>query len=314
MEGSAGEQESAFRSALPPAVVSLTPLTSSVSPSPRRLSICSTRCNQPVRAKRQLAWASRQVGIIGAEKATAVKKTIERHILFTDQEATASEILTPIQRALIVSVVAAAAINSKKHQQISSLQNSVEIRDQVLESMQQKIDSLFQQVSSFNNQSQDASAVDLSAQKPVDSRQCEPFHHHISVPSDPNLGNTSIEGPNRGKVFVYRVPAADMVEAEERHLSYWSDSSPSISSSMDNQFDTGAMDHDATMPMKNSKHNDVSINHLSAFIRSSEIYVSKRIAKLEDTIGRKNAIINKLRRDIVILERKTLFISQVSKD
>lgn len=121
------DEESGFATGLPPALVSLTPFASSVSPSPRRLSSCFTQPSEPVRSKRQLAWVSLQGRLVGADEASSAK-TVDRNGAFSAEEAVAWELFTPIQRVLTVAVVAVAAVNSKKNKQISKLQKSVELR------------------------------------------------------------------------------------------------------------------------------------------------------------------------------------------
>ncbi|KAL6529671.1 hypothetical protein OROGR_015294 [Orobanche gracilis] len=81
---------------------------------------------------------------------------------FRAKEAVAWELFTPIQRVLTVAVVAAAAAdNSKKIKQISRLQNSVELRDQVLLGMQQKLDNLHEQVNYFKDQPEVRTQTDV---------------------------------------------------------------------------------------------------------------------------------------------------------
>lgn len=118
------DEDCGFGPAFPPSLVSLTPFTPSVSASPRRLSSCFTQPTKPVRPKRQLAWVSLQGRLVGAEEATSAK-TIGA---FGAKEAAAWELFTPIQRVLLVAIVAAAAVNSKKNKQIVKLQKSIELR------------------------------------------------------------------------------------------------------------------------------------------------------------------------------------------
>lgn len=119
--------ESCYGHALPPSLVSLSPFTSSASPSLRRVLTCFTQPSKPVRAKRQLAWLSLQGRLVGADEASSAK-TIDKKGVFGVEEAETWDIFTPIQRVLIVAVVAAAAMNSKKNRQILELGKSVELR------------------------------------------------------------------------------------------------------------------------------------------------------------------------------------------
>ncbi|KAL0370384.1 UNVERIFIED_CONTAM: hypothetical protein Sangu_0356500 [Sesamum angustifolium] len=299
------DQESAF---LPPALVSLTPFTPSVSPSPRRLSSCFTHPSKPVRAKRQLAWVSLQGRLVGAEEATSAK-TIDRHGGFNAKEAAVWELFTPIQRVLVVAIVAAAAINSRKNKQIFKLRKSVELRDQVLLSMQQKLDNLCQQMNYFKDQPDIVTAVDFSATKWNDCG-CKPCQHH-KLPPNHASENASAKEPKGDEVFKYQL--ADVVEPEERRMSDLSDWAPSVTSSVDIQLDTLGIEHDISSLQKESEHKDVTINKLSALIQPSEVLGSKRIKELEDLVRRKNMIINKLRKDIVILEQKVTSLTRLRK-
>lgn len=119
--------ESGFAAGFPPALVSLTPFASAFSPSPRRLSSCFMRPATPVRSKRRLAWVSLQGRLVGADEASSAK-AVDPNGVFTAEEAAAWELFTPVQRVLTVAVVGAAATNSKKNEQISKLQKSVELR------------------------------------------------------------------------------------------------------------------------------------------------------------------------------------------
>ncbi|KAF5184104.1 hypothetical protein FRX31_026309 [Thalictrum thalictroides] len=62
----------------------------------------------------------------------------------------------PIHRILIVAVIAVATNDLKKSRQISSLKRSVDLRGQVLLSMQQKLDNLYEQVSTMKERPENA--------------------------------------------------------------------------------------------------------------------------------------------------------------
>ncbi|PIN18955.1 hypothetical protein CDL12_08358 [Handroanthus impetiginosus] len=301
------DQGSVFGSAFPPARVSLTPFTPSVSPSPRRLSSCLTQPSKPVRAKRQLAWVSLQGRLVGAKEATAAK-TIDRNGLFSAKEAAAWELFTPIQRVLVVAIVAAAAFNSKKNKQIVKLQKSVELRDHVLLSMQQKLDNLCQKVNSFKDQPE---SVDASVRKMTDCC-CKPCQHH-KLPQYDVLENTSPEASNGDEVFKYKISLANVVEPEERRVSDLSDWAPSVASSADIRLDNIALENDINSLQKECEEKDVAIKKLSDSIQSYEGFQSKRIAELEDIICRKNMVIKKLRKDILVLEHKVMNLTRLQR-
>lgn len=110
----------------PPPLVSLTPFSPSVYPSPRRLSSCFSQPSRPVSASRKLAWVSLQGRLVGAEEASSARAMGGGGL--SRDEAVSWELFTPIHRILIVAVVAVAVAESKKNRQISQLRKSVELR------------------------------------------------------------------------------------------------------------------------------------------------------------------------------------------
>ncbi|KAL0437241.1 UNVERIFIED_CONTAM: hypothetical protein Sradi_0432000 [Sesamum radiatum] len=173
--------------------------------------------------------------------------------------------------------------------------------------MQHKLDNLCQQMSYFKYQPDVATAVDISVTKWTDCG-CKPCQHH-KLPPDHASEDASAKEPKGDEVFKYPLP--DVVEPEERRMSDLSDWAPSITSSVDIQLDTLAIEHDISSLQKESEQKDITINKLSAFIQSSEVFGSKRIKELEDLVRRKNMIINKLRKDIMILEQKVTSLTRL---
>ncbi|KAJ7980749.1 Inactive rhomboid protein [Quillaja saponaria] len=58
---------------------------------------------------------------------------------------------------------------------------------------------------------------------------------------------------------------------------------------------------------------DATIEELTGLLNSSELANSKRIAELEEIIRRKNTIITKLRKDMVVLEQKVVHLSRLRR-
>ncbi|XP_025884093.1 uncharacterized protein [Solanum lycopersicum] len=274
---------SVFFSQPPPNLVSLSPFTSSVSPSPRRLSSCYSQPSQPIKAKRELAWVSLQGRLIGAEEASSSRKIGGG---LNPKEAVAWELFSPIHRILIVAVVAIAAANSKKNKQICRLKKSVELRDQVLLGMQQKLDTLCEQVNYFKDQPETAADA-------YDYFLCE---QHFNQ-SNNFFERDMIKGE---EILKFEMPpAANQVEPEERRMSDLSDWATSVASSVDIQ--------------KECEEKDVTIRELSTFLQSSEAFGAKRIGELEDIIRRKNKIITKLKKDVLILEQKVINLTRLRR-
>ncbi|KAJ6428052.1 hypothetical protein OIU84_023466 [Salix udensis] len=91
------------------------------------------------------------------------------------EEAVAWELFSPAQRFLIVAVIGVAVSESKKNGIIIQLKESVELRDQVLSSMQQKLDSLCDQLSNINNQAGTKANASLNSKtvEPPDAFGCD---------------------------------------------------------------------------------------------------------------------------------------------
>ncbi|KAH6813710.1 hypothetical protein C2S51_022728 [Perilla frutescens var. frutescens] len=294
------DDEYGFAAGFPPALVSLTPFASTISPSPRRLSSCFTKPAEAVRSKRRLAWVSLQGRLVGADEASSAK-AVDPNGAFTTEEAAAWELFTPVQRVLTVAVVGAAAANSKKDDQISKLQKSVELRDQVLSSMQKKLDDLCEQLNYCKDQPEvETKTVECGC-------KLYPRNNH---PQSGSLFNTSTKGSNEDQAFKYQMPISNEAEPDERRMSDLSDWAPSVASSIDIQLDSLALDHDINSLRKECDQKDVTIKELSTFLRSSEVLSSKRIVELEDIIRRKNMIINKLRKDMIVLEQKVVNLTR----
>lgn len=109
----------------PPSLISLTPFTSS--PAPRRLSSSFVPPNEPIQAAKQLSWLSFQGRLVGAEEATSAKAIAIGGGLGLE-ERMGWAMFSPMQRVLVVAVIAVAVANSKKNQEILRLKTSVEIR------------------------------------------------------------------------------------------------------------------------------------------------------------------------------------------
>ncbi|XXG60231.1 hypothetical protein AAC387_Pa04g2194 [Persea americana] len=106
----------------------------------------SSKFRPPLRAiegkkKKKLAWVSLQGLLVGAEESTS-SKAIKGDLRL--EEAAAWELFTPLQRVVIVAVVAVAVadLHLNKRSQIARLRRQLEIKDQKLFSLRQKIESL----------------------------------------------------------------------------------------------------------------------------------------------------------------------------
>ncbi|KAJ8551286.1 hypothetical protein K7X08_000656 [Anisodus acutangulus] len=267
--------------------------TPSVSPSPRRLSSCYSQPSQPIKAKRQLAWVSLQGRLVGAEEASS-SRNIGGGL--NAKEGVAWELFSPIHRILIVAVVAVAAANSNKNKQICRLKKSVELRDQVLLGMQQKLETLCEQVNYFKDQPQ--TAADTNGYFLCD--QSNNFDERIMIKEEVMH---KVEMPS----------AANQAEPEERRMSDLSDWTASVTSSVDIQLNSSAVEQDFYNLQKECEEKDATIKELTTYIHSSEAFGAKRIGELEDIIRRKNMIITKLKKDILTLEQKVVNLTRLRR-
>lgn len=297
------DEEINFRgsSFAPPPWISLSPFPPQASPSPRRLFSSFTPPTRPVRAAKQLAWVSLHGRIVGAEEASS-SKGIGGGL--NSEEAAAWELFSPMHRVLIVAVIAVAAANSKKNKQIIQLKKSVEIRDQVLLGMQEKLENICKQVNCFKDQ------PDISSYNFMFSDcGCRLCGNH-QLPSESKEANSSVKAVNDKAMIKCKILLENDTEPEERRMSDLSDWAPSVSSTVDGQWNTTSIEQDL---YKELEDKDAIINELSSFLNTPESLGSKRISELEDIIRRKNLMITKLRKDMLVLEQKVIHLTRLKR-
>lgn len=223
------------------------------------------------------------------------------------------ELFSPIHRILIVAVIAVAAAESKKNHRIMQLNKSVQTRDQVLLSMQQKLDSLCEQVNSIKDQPDmlliknvllPSSEVFASDKLKLVGCGCRLCDQHLGLSND-LMDNLVSKTSSEDEIFKYKMEA----EQEERRMSDLSWIS-SVTSSIEIQ---STSEQDICNLKRQCEERDATIKELSAFVHSSNIAGSKRISELEDIIRRKNSTIIKLKKDLVTLEQKVVQLSRLRR-
>uniref|UniRef100_A0A453L4P0 Uncharacterized protein n=1 Tax=Aegilops tauschii subsp. strangulata TaxID=200361 RepID=A0A453L4P0_AEGTS len=120
----------------------------SSSSSSRRRCALSSRFREPASPRRH-AWVSLQGRLVGAEEAASADAAAPG---LPPDEATAWELFSPMHRVLLVATVAAASSRSHAARRIEQLQRSIHFRDEVLQSMQQKLDDLLGEMHSLQQQ------------------------------------------------------------------------------------------------------------------------------------------------------------------
>ncbi|XP_010265792.1 PREDICTED: uncharacterized protein LOC104603457 [Nelumbo nucifera] len=321
-----GGQELEFHALRPsPSLVSLVPFSPSITSSPRRLSTHFSEPSRPIRAARQLCWVSLQGRLVGAEEASSVKAIGGK---LSGEEGLAWELFKPIHRILIVAIVAIAVadLNFKKSRQIWQLRRSVDLRDQVLSSMQKKLDDLCEQLSSmkekehpeigfdmFTNSKDFLFSEDINlGQTGCSACGCRVCNQNRISEND-SVRNSIGKACSRDEKFKLKVPFTNGAEQEERRMSDLSDWAPSVSSSAEIQLNTLAVEQDIYNLQRECEEKDATIRELEAVVRSSDVAGSKRIAELEDVIRRKNMIITKLKKDMAVLEQQVAQLTRIQR-
>ncbi|KAK1586708.1 hypothetical protein Q3G72_005334 [Acer saccharum] len=315
------EQDLAFCSSYPPFMVSLAPFSlSTPSYSTRRLSSHFSPPTHPVSSsERRLAWVSLQGRLVNAEEASssrAIKGGLRR------EEAAAWELFTPIQRFLIVAVIGVAVAESKKNLVISQLRKSVEFRDQVLLSMQQKLDNLCEQLyfvkdqpgikANVSSNGKAESLIDESfGQDKINFVDCGCWlcdqHHDLNE----LVGHSAMKTSGGDEMLPYKMNHATEAEQEERRMSDLSDWASSVTSTAEIQ--SFAIEQDFFNLRKECEEKDATIKELTTFIQSSNVTGSKRVSELEEIIRRKNMIITRLKKDMVVLEQKVVQLTRLQR-
>lgn len=322
----AADKEPAFRFK-PAHMVTLSPTPSS-SLTPRRLSSQFTKPSSPVRAGARkktgspLAWVSLQGRLVGAEEATSARAIGG---VLNPKEAVAWELFSPIHRVLVVAVAAAAAAKCEKNRQIVQLRNCVKLRDEILMSMQQKLDDLCEQMNCMKDQPQ--VLVNMSAPKIVDSSSrrsslasksdsmCTDcwFCDQRRAEFDDISGSSLVKAVSSDEMFRGGSLTSNEVEQEERRMSDLSDWASSVTSAADIQLNNLAIEQDSYNLKRECEEKDAAIKELSAFIRSKDVATSKRIEELEEVIRRKSTIITKLKKDLIVLEQKVVNLTRTRR-
>ncbi|KAK6937095.1 hypothetical protein RJ641_034125 [Dillenia turbinata] len=301
-----------------PSQVSFVPF----SPSPSRLSGRFVEPGRPISAARKLAWISLQGRLEGAEEASSAKAIGGR---LGREEAVAWELFSPIQRVLIVAIVAVAVAESKKSRQIFQLKKSVELRDEALASMQQKLDNLCEQLNNMKDQGDNG--VIMSSIKNLEFPLSEPFatsstkfiacgcwlcdQHKAQANNDEDYYVLRASGGN--EMLKYKFPVTIEAGQEERRMSDLSDWASSVTSAADIQLNNLAIEQDIYNLRRECEEKNATIQELSDVLHSSKVASSKRIQELEDIIGRKNSTITKLKKDMVTLEQKVMHLTRLQR-
>ncbi|KAL5082588.1 hypothetical protein RYX36_011009 [Vicia faba] len=220
------------------------PCTVSISPfsvNRRRLSTSTlfVERSRPVSSERPMAWISLQGRLVNGDEASSAR-TIGGGL--TDELAFAWNLFPPIHRFLIVAVIGAAAstARSQKNQEILNLKKSVELRDQVLSSMQEKLDDLCEQLNSskentvvaineLSNKDGELQLEETFGSQRIKFVDCGCWHceEHSSLYNGLMQDANSRKASSGNEVLQYKSPFSNE-EQEERRMSDWSDLASSV--------------------------------------------------------------------------------------
>ncbi|CAN8299485.1 unnamed protein product [Cochlearia groenlandica] len=278
-------------------------------PSARLLSSHVTHRTKPVQSSQPLAYISLQGLLVNSDVATSARSI---GVGLSKDETLAWELFTPYQRFLIVAVIGVAAAESKKNGVIRKLQKSVDSRDQVLSSMQEKLDDLCQQLNLAKDRSLNESKVldhdeiqstfiERFGSEKVNFVDCGCWlcdQHHHSSPAIQDKAPTSlvIDG-----------------DVEERRMSYMSDWCSSVTSAAEIHFDNLSLDQDMLSLRKECQEKDATIKDLTSFLRLTNKAGSKRETELEEIVRRKKTIIKKLKKDVLVLQEKVTQLTRLQR-
>ncbi|RZB84322.1 uncharacterized protein LOC114375170 [Glycine soja] len=305
----------------PPCVVSV----SALSGSRRRLSMSFVeRSRLHVSSSEKLkpmAWVSLQGRLLNADEASSAR-TIGGGV-FSAEQAIAWNLFPPIHRFLLVAVIGAAVARSRKDFQICQLKNSVQLRDQVLLNMQQKLDSLCELVVNNSKEHWTNKSCDKDGELQLNETfgagkinfiDCGCWHceQHSGFFNELMEGASIARSSGANEVLQYKMPFSNE-DQEERRMSDMSDWASSVTSSADIQLNNLAVEQDMYNLRRDSEEKDTTIKELTSLLNSNEVANCKRIAELEDFIRRKNTTISKLKKDLLVLEQKVVQLTRLRR-
>ncbi|RZC77386.1 hypothetical protein C5167_001522 [Papaver somniferum] len=294
---------------------------SSTSYSSRRLSSNFSEPNRPIRSARRLSWVNLQGRLVNAEESSS-SKAIGGSL--SKEEGLAWDLFSPIRRILIVAVVAVASADLKKSRQIWKLKKAIYKRDQVLLSMQEKLDNLCEQVTTTKDQGdieEDVSFTKIEEipfnkvikleQSIIPACGCRPCGHHqdFSNGLTKDFGEKPIGGD---EMFKFK-PVIGGAEQEERRMSDLSDWGSSVTSAADIQLSSLALEQDIYNLQRECEEKDTTIKELASIVNAVDATGSKRISELEDVIRRKNLTISKLKKDMAVLEQQVVHLTRLRR-
>ncbi|KAJ6392789.1 hypothetical protein OIU77_022302 [Salix suchowensis] len=127
------------------------------------------------------------------------------------------------------------------------------------------------------------------------------------------MENSFVKVSRGDEVLQYKMPFINDVEHEERRMSDLSDWASSVTSAADMQMNSFAIDQDICNLKRECEEKDATIKDLTGILQSNNMAGSKRIRELEDIVSRKNTMITRLRKDMMVLEQKVVHLTRLRR-
>ncbi|XP_039058110.1 uncharacterized protein LOC120201592 [Hibiscus syriacus] len=106
---------------------------------------------------------------------------------------------------------------------------------------------------------------------------------------------------------------SNKTEHEERCMSDLSDWASNVTSASEIQLNNLAIEQDIYNLKRECEEKDAIIKELNTSVQSSNVATLKRVSELEDIIRRKNTIITRLKKDMVVLEQKIVQLTRLQR-
>ncbi|XVE60038.1 hypothetical protein DITRI_Ditri05aG0094600 [Diplodiscus trichospermus] len=191
-------------------------------------------------------------------------------------------------------------------------------QDQVLSSLQQKVDNLCEQLNSAEEKQ--GTEAKIKVEPPLNETfgsgrinfvncGCWICYQHL----EQFKGNSIMKTSGGDDMLQYKMALSNETEQEERRMSDLSDWASSVTSASEIQLNNLAVEQDIFNLKRECEEKDAIIKDLNTFVQSSNMASSKRISELEDIIGRKNTIITKLKKDMLVLEQKVVDLTRLQR-
>ncbi|XP_020582300.1 uncharacterized protein LOC110025942 [Phalaenopsis equestris] len=302
------------------------------SPSPLRLLTRFAEPHRPIISDhRQLDWIWLQSRSFGASEATSARAI---GMGLGPEEAVVWKLFTPLQRVLLVALIAITSAERRRSQRILQLQLSVHIRDEMLKNMQLKHNDLLDQMtfmkdhsptSGSNFQSKNEQVI---VSEMVEKNKAKFFHGDCRAPYfNPDGGIVPLCHSQSIKTKDVCVTQSSkerltennyeiLTEQEERRMSDLSDFCWSVASSVDTQpaeLSTLAAEQELYNLRKEFEEKNATIRELTTAAHTSNVTYSKRITELEEVIRRKNMVITKLKKDMFVLEQQIVKFTRLRR-